>query len=109
MEKLESLQNGILVLDDLMEESVSDSKIINMFIVGSHHRNISVLFLMQNVYQKGHHTRTMSMNAQYMVFFENPRDQTQIGILARQIFPSKNNTTIYLRLKDNEKQDRRTT
>ena len=27
MEKLESLQNGILVLDDLMEESVNDSKI----------------------------------------------------------------------------------
>ena len=88
MEKLESLQNGILVLDDLMEESVNDSKIMNMFIVGSHHRNISVLFLMQNDYQKGHHTRTMSMNAQYMVLFENPRDQTQIGILARQIFPS---------------------
>ena len=88
MEKLESLQNGILVLDDLMEESVNDSKIMNMFIVGSHHRNISVLFLMQNVYQKGHHTRTMSMNAQYMILFENPRDQTQIGILARQIFPS---------------------
>ena len=44
MEILESLQNGILVLDDLMEESVNDSKIMNMFIVGSHHRNISVFF-----------------------------------------------------------------
>ena len=88
LEKLESLQNGILVLDDLMEESVHDSKIMNMFIVGSHHRNISVLFLMQNVFQQGPHTRTISMNTQYMVLFKNARDQTQIGVLARQIFPS---------------------
>ena len=44
LEKIESLQNGILVLDDLMEKSVHYSKIMNMFIVGSHHRNISVLF-----------------------------------------------------------------
>ena len=28
------------------------------------------------------------MNTQYMVLFKNARDQTQIGVLARQIFPS---------------------
>ena len=46
LERMDSLQNGVLVLDDLMEEVIRDSNLMNMFIVGSHHRNISVLFLM---------------------------------------------------------------
>ena len=92
LEKLESLQNIILVLDDLMEESVKDSNILNMFIAGSHHRNISVLFLMQNVFEKGRHARTISINTQYMALFKNARDQTQIRFLARQIFPTNYNS-----------------
>ena len=88
LETMRSLQNAILVLDDLMEETVKDPNIMNMFVVGSHHRNISVLFLMQNIFQKGPHTRTISINTQYMVLFKNARDQMQIRILARQIFPT---------------------
>ena len=88
LKTMESLQNGILVLDDLMEEVIKDINIMNMFIVGSHHKSISVLFLMQNIFQKGPHSRTISINTQYMTLFKNARDQTQIRILARQIFPS---------------------
>ena len=47
MGTLKNLRNGILVLDDLMDAAVKDQNIRNMFTVGSHHRNISVLFLMQ--------------------------------------------------------------
>ena len=61
---------------------------MNMFIVGSHHRNISVLFLMKNIFQKGTHARTISINIQYMVLFKNARDQSQIRTLAIQIFPT---------------------
>ena len=82
------LKNGILVLDDLMGEAVKDQNIVNMFTVGSHHKNISVLFLMQNIFQKGSHSRTISINSQYMVLFKNARDQTQIRTLAMQIFPT---------------------
>ena len=86
MNTMNSLSNGILILDDLMEQVVKDPKIVSVFTEGSHHKNISVLFLKQNMYQKGAHTRTMSMNTQYMVLFKNPRDQTQIRTLAMQIF-----------------------
>ena len=61
---------------------------MNIFTVGSHHRNISVLFLMQNIFQKGSHARTISTNCQYMVLFKNARDQSQIRTLAMQIFPT---------------------
>ena len=88
LDTLKSLQNVILVIDDLMEEAVNDQNIMNMFTVGSHHRNISVLFLMQNIFQKGTHARTISTNTQYMVLFKNARDQTQIRTLAIQIFPT---------------------
>ena len=88
LEMISSLRNGILVLDDLMERVVKDTNLMSVFTEGSHHKNISVVFLMQNMYQKGTHTRTMSMNTQYMVLFKNARDQTQIRTLGLQMFPT---------------------
>ena len=52
LERMVSLQNGVLVLDDLIEEVIRDSNIMNMFIVGIQHRNISVLFLMKTSFKK---------------------------------------------------------
>ena len=52
MNTMNSLSNGILILDDLMDQVVKDPKIMSVFTEGSHHKNISVLFLMQNMYQK---------------------------------------------------------
>ena len=51
-ETMQLLKNGILVLDDLMEETVKDQNTMNMFTVRGHHKNISVLFLMQNIFSK---------------------------------------------------------
>ena len=75
LDTLKSLQNVILVIDDLMEEAINDQNIVNMFTVGSHHRNISVRFLMQNKFQKGTHARTISTNIQYMALFKNAHCQ----------------------------------
>ena len=88
-ETMSLLREGILVLDDLMEEAVKDPNIMSMFTVGSHHKNISVVFLMQNMYQKGSYTRIMSMNTQYMVLLKNARDRQQIKTLASQMYPNR--------------------
>ena len=103
LDTLKSLKNLILVIDDLMEEAVNDQNIMNMFTVGSHHRNISVLFLMQNIFQKGTHARTISTNTQYMVLFKNARDQTQIRTLALQIFPTNWNDFLAYYAKETNK------
>ena len=41
---------------------------------------------MQNIYHKGPHSRTMSINTQYLILFRNSRDVQQIETLARQVF-----------------------
>ena len=38
---------------------------------------------------KGKHSRTMTMNAWYLVLFENVRDKNQVLHLGRQIYPGK--------------------
>jgi hypothetical protein len=73
----------LLILDDLMTESGND--VSNIFTKLSHHRNISVIFLTQNLFYKTQ--RTMSLNTQYLVLFKNPRDALQVATLGRQMYP----------------------
>ena len=75
----------LLVIDDLMSET--DDRVTKLFTKISHHRNTSVVHIVQNVFDKGKHQRTISLNTQYMVMFKNPRDTTQITHLAKQMYP----------------------
>ena len=67
----------------------TDESIANLFTKGSHHRNISVVFLVQNMFHKNKHIRTISLNSHYMVLFKNPRDASQFAALARQMYPNQ--------------------
>ena len=78
-------QRVLMVLDDLMAESGDDVE--RIFTKFSHHRNISIMYLSQNLFYKSKQNRTMSLNAHYLVIFKNPRDQNQLAILARQMYP----------------------
>ena len=42
-------KGGVLVLDDLMEEGGQDKRVLDLFTKDSHHRNITVLFLTQDL------------------------------------------------------------
>jgi hypothetical protein len=74
----------LLIIDDLMSECTSE--ITKFFTKGSHHRNLSIWFLMQNFFHQGKEIRTITLNAQYIIIFKNPRDKQQIKVLARQMF-----------------------
>ena len=82
-------EKTLLILDDLMSEI--DERVTKIFTKISHHRDVSVLFLTQNLFYKSKHTRTISLNAHYLILFKNVRDSTQIANLARQMFPGKSN------------------
>ncbi len=60
-----------------------------LFTKGSHHHNLSVILILQNLFYRGKEMRTISLNAHYMVLFKNPRDASQITHLARQMYPNK--------------------
>ena len=65
----------------------SNGIVTDIFTRGSHHKNISIIFITQNLFHKGNGQRDISLNANYIVLFKNPRDRAQIGHLARQVFP----------------------
>jgi hypothetical protein len=74
-----------VIVDDLMREA--DSRVVDLFTKGFHHRNISVLFITQNLFHQKAGARDISLNAHYMIIFKNPRDAAQTTYLARQISP----------------------
>src|SRR5690348_14956905 len=72
-----------------MAEMSGDVRLANLFTKGSHHLNISVLFIVQNVFHKGKEMRTVNLNTHYYFLLKNPRDKLQVMALGRQIYPGK--------------------
>ena len=81
-------KGGILVLDDLMDEGSNDKRVLDLFTKDSHHRNVTVLYLCQDMFPPGKYAKTISRNAHYIVAFKNPRDQLGVRNLALQSFPT---------------------
>jgi hypothetical protein len=86
---LDVSQRNLIVLDDLMAQSGKDKRIADLFTKGSHHRNLSIIYIVQNIFHQGKEMRNISLNAHYIVLFKSPRDKQQISMLARQIYPGK--------------------
>jgi hypothetical protein len=77
---------SLIVLDDLMDSAFS-SKVSELFTNRSHHRNISLILITQNLFHQGPSSRDISLNSMYIAVFKNPRDKTKIVHLARQVYP----------------------
>lgn len=75
----------LLILDDMMREA--DEHVVDLFTKGSHHYNLSVIFIMQNLFNQGKGRRDISLNSHYIVCFKNPRDRQQILHLSKQVYP----------------------
>ena len=60
---------------------------MNLLTKGSHHRNLSVIYIVQNLFNQGKGNRSISLNSHYLVLFKNPRDKLQILTLAKQMYP----------------------
>ena len=88
IDNLNQNMTNLVVFDDLMEECLSSSSVMNLFTVGSHHKNTSVYFITQNIFSKGKFARDISLNTNYLIIFLNPRDQLQFQVLAKQMFPT---------------------
>ena len=74
----------MLVLDDMLFAG-SEYPEIARALTQYTHRNLSLLYLVQNVLHQGKNSHTISLNANYMVLFKNPRDKLQINTPAQQI------------------------
>ena len=86
-DSLEPTERNLLILDDQMSEASDTKSLANLFTRGSHHRNVTILYLVQNIFDQGRSSRTVSLNSHYTVVFRNLRDQSQFRTLARQLLP----------------------
>ena len=80
-------KRNLIVFDDQMIDVSKDKRIVNLFTRGSHHRNLSVIYIVQNLFHQGKGSRSISLNSHYLVLFKNPRDKLQILTLAKQMYP----------------------
>ncbi len=78
---------GILVVDDLLNSCINNASFVEHITKGTHHKGITTIFLVQNLFPGGKHGRTISLNCHYIFVFKNPRDCLGIQNLARQAFP----------------------
>jgi len=72
-----------VILDDLMNTVTNDKNIENLFSRGSHHFNITLIYINQNCFAQGRCSRSIALNVQYTVLMANPR-VSQIAHLGNQ-------------------------
>ena len=83
--KLErSIKNRLLVIDDQMDCADVVSFIFTREL---HHKNVSVIYIVQNLFYAHKDMRTVHLNYHYLILFKCPRDMSSISVLARQMFP----------------------
>ena len=79
-------KRNLIVFDDQMIDASKDKRIVNLFTRSSHHRNLSVIYIVQNLFHQGKGSRSKSLNSHYLVLFKNPRDKLQTLTLAKQMY-----------------------
>ena len=82
------------VFDDQMIDASKDKGIMNLFTRGSHHRNLSVIYIVQNLFHQGKGSRNISLNSDYLKLFKNPRDKLQILTLVKQMYPGQTDSSV---------------
>jgi hypothetical protein len=86
-EQINPKERNLLLVDDQMDEAGSSKTLSKLFTKGVHHRNLTLLYLLQNMYNSGSSQRTASLNSHYNVVFRNSRDASQFRTLAHQMHP----------------------
>lgn len=80
-------KQDLIVLDDLMLSVNNNDFLDRLFTVGSHHWNVSCVFITQSLYSKD--IRTARANAHYIVLTKNPQGLLQVRTLGSQLYPKR--------------------
>ena len=82
-------QPGILIIDDLMGSCSNDQHMADLMTKHSHHKRITPIYIVQNLFNPGKFSRTISLNCHYIFAFKNCRDSLGISTLIQQAFYRK--------------------
>lgn len=87
-ERIESINRpSLFIVDDSMGDI--NQTIVDIFTKYSHHKDLSLILLLQNFHNRGHHQRTINLNTNYIVFMKNPRNKLAVTYMSREIFPNR--------------------
>ena len=89
VKKLKTLSNrepSLIVFDDLINSS-NLQEIANLFVVDGRHSNFSLIFLSQRMFVNNESFRQISNNCDYFAVFKNPRNSSEVRVLAQQLTP----------------------
>ena len=81
----------LFILDDCFIEAVENKNVVDTFTKGRH-KNISTIFITQNLFFSGKHARNISLNCSHYVLMRN-RDLGQIENLGRQLYGTGRGST----------------
>ena len=65
-------QNNLLVIDDQLPDGAKSEQLEKYFVQCSHRRNLTLVFIAQNIFEKGQAMRTSNLNSHYLVMYKNP-------------------------------------
>ena len=82
-------EHTVIILDDMMRLISKSDDALHLVTVLSHHRNCSVIYITQNLFEKGTHFRSISLNIHIFVLMVNNRDKKQLLVFASQAFPGE--------------------
>jgi hypothetical protein len=78
---------ALIVIDDLIQSALKQDNVETLFTNKIHHMQWTVILVTQNLFYQSKIARTVSLNANYFIFFNNFRDKAQFAHFARQIEP----------------------
>ena len=75
-------RHNLVCFDDLQDKI--DDRVVQIFTTLSHHKNLSCVLVLQNLYLDTKQARNIAKNCHYTVLFRNPRAVSQYRILGTQ-------------------------
>ena len=89
--------NVLIIFDDLMEQITAREDVTNLFNKGSHHRGISVIRVVQDLFPTTSKWGVQQrINCDYFVFFNTNTNKAQISRLGSQMLPMSKVALLHL-------------
>ena len=68
--QVKAYERNLVVLDDLMSSAGDSKQIAQLFTQDAHHGNLTVIFIVQNLFYQGKEMRTINLNAHYIILYK---------------------------------------
>ena len=75
----------IIVIDDLMNETLSDDTCEQLFLKNSSHNYVTVIYMSHNLFCPGRYARSIFLNCKEFILFRNMKDLNQVKNFSRRL------------------------